>query len=102
MAIKAIGFRVIVKPKEVEEKTESGIVLAVDKGMEERAQVVGTIVHIGDDFADAYRPKVARWGLKEGDKVYYAKYAGKWVEDPQTKEQLLVLNDEDIVAKLED
>lgn len=94
--IKAVGFKCVVKPKEVETKTQSGIVLALDKGMEERAQVVGTIVHIGEDFAGFYNPKSKFWGLSVGDEVFYAKYAGKWVVDPDTKEQLLILNDEDI------
>ena len=100
--IKAIGFRVIVKPKEVEEVTASGIVLPVDKQLEEQAQVLGTIIDIGEDAAVAFKPTTKHWGLKVGDQVYYAKYAGKWIHDPATKEQVLVLNDEDIVAKLEE
>ena len=95
--IKAIGFRVIVRPKPVEEKVGS-IILSIDKGMEERAQVLGTIVDIGEDFAAAYDPKSKFWGLKVGDSVFYAKYAGKWVQDPDSKEELLIMNDEDIVA----
>lgn len=99
--IKAIGFRIVVKPKEVEEVTAGGIVLAVDTQLEEQAQVLGTIIDIGEDVAVAFRPATKHWGLKVGDQVYYAKYAGKWIQDPDTKEQVLVLNDEDIVAKLE-
>ena len=95
--IKAIGFRVIVRPKPVEE-TRNGIILAVDKGMEERAQVLGTVVDIGEDFAASFNPKSPFWGLKEGDQVFYAKYAGKWVTDPDTQEELLIMNDDDIVA----
>ena len=99
--IKAIGFKAIIKPKKVEEVTSGGIVLAVDQKLEEQAQVLGTIIDLGEDFATAYRPKLAQWGLKVGDQVYYAKYAGKWVKDPQTGEELLIVNDEDICAKLE-
>jgi co-chaperonin GroES (HSP10) len=95
--IKAVGFRVIVRPRPVEE-VRNGIILAVDKGMEERAQVLGTIVDIGEDFASAFAPKSPFWGLSVGDNVFYAKYAGKWVTDPDTQEQLLIMNDEDIVA----
>lgn len=98
--IKAIGFKCILRPKEVEKKTASGIVLAVDEGMEARAQVLGTIVDIGEDFAVAYRPKTPHWGLAVGDQVYYAKYAGKWVKDPDTGEELLIVNDEDICGVL--
>lgn len=99
--IKAIGFRVIVKPKKVEEVSAGGIILGIDKQLEEQAQVLGTIIDIGEDVAVAFRPKTPHWGLKVGDEVYYAKYAGKWILDPKTGEQVLVLNDEDIVARVE-
>jgi chaperonin GroES len=94
-----VGHRIIVKPDPVKEKTESGLFLAVDKKMEQNAQVAGTIVSIGPDAWAAFRPSIPFAGLKIGDRVYYAKYAGKWIENPETKENLLVLNDEDIVAK---
>jgi co-chaperonin GroES (HSP10) len=35
-----------------------------------------------------------------GDTVFYAKYAGKWIRDPETDEEFLIVNDEDIVAKV--
>ena len=96
MPIKPVGFKAVVRPEQVEEKTKSGIVLALDKGLEIKAQVLGTLVEIGEDFAVAFHPKTPMWGLKVGDKVFYAKYAGKWVKDPETNEELLIINDEDI------
>lgn len=99
--IKAIGFRALIKPDEVVKKTAGGIYLALDERMELNAQVVGTIVEIGPDFAVAFRPTLPAWGLKPGDKVFYAKYAGKWVKDPETEEEFLFVNDEDIVGKVE-
>lgn len=99
MALKAVAFRVILKVKEVEEKSAGGIVLAVDKKMERNAHIEGTIVDIGPDAWAAYRPSEPFAGLKVGDRVMYAKYSGKWIQDPQTKEEFLVVNDEDIVAK---
>lgn len=95
--VKAIGYKIIIKPDEVLKYSKGGIALAVDAKMEANAQVVGTIVDIGEDFAVAYKPKTPYWGLKVGDKVYYAKYAGKWVGD-----DLLILNDEDICAKIQE
>lgn len=94
-----VGHRIIVKPDPVKEKTESGLFLAVDKKMELNAQVTGTIVAIGPDAWVAFKPSQPHAGLKVGDRVYYAKYAGKWIENKETKENLLVLNDEDVVAK---
>lgn len=102
MPIKAVGYKAIIRPEKVEEKSKGGIVLAVDERMEQRAQVLGTILDLGEDFAVAYRPKTAFWGLKPGDKVYYAKYAGKWVKDPESEEELLIINDEDICAVLKE
>ena len=100
--IKAIGYKAVVKPKKVENMSAGGIALAIDETMEAQAQVLGTIIDLGEDFASAFRPKTAQWGLKVGDQVYYAKYAGKWIKDPTTGEELLIINDEDICAKLED
>lgn len=102
--IEAAGFRVIIKPDAVVKKTQSGILIASDERLERGATDRGIVVNIGPEaflsynraagFAD-YRP----WCLV-GDYVSYAKYAGKNVEDPDTKEHLVVLNDEDIVAIL--
>ena len=96
--IKAIGFKVIIKPKEIKKYSAGGIELALDERMEKRAQDIGTIVQFGEDFAKDYNPTTKYWGLKPGDQVYYAKYAGKWIDDPDTGEELLVLHDEDICA----
>lgn len=100
MTIRAIGYKAIVKPDEVLKYSKGGIALAVDARMEANAQVVGTLVDIGEDFAAAYRPKTPFWGLAVGDRIYYAKYAGKWVLDPTTQEEFLIINDEDVCGKI--
>lgn len=102
MPIKPIAYLVLVRPDEVMETTESGLVLAVDKKMEANAQVSGTIIDIGPDVYTAFKPTLPHAGLKIGDKVFYAKYAGKWIVDKKTREELLMLRDEDIVGKWED
>lgn len=101
MAIKPIAYLALVKPDAVQEVSKGGIILSMDKRSEERAQVTGTIIALGEDFAAAFKPKTPFWGLKPGDKVYFAKYAGKWVQNPDSedpKDQLLFLRDEDIVG----
>ena len=100
MAIRPVAYKAVIKPVEVEERTKSGIVLAIDQGLEIRAQVLGTIVELGEDFAAAYSPKTPFWGLKKGDQIFYAKYAGKWVKDPDTNEELLIINDTDVCGVL--
>ncbi|MDE1868312.1 MAG: hypothetical protein KGI08_11480 [Thaumarchaeota archaeon] len=99
MTLKAIGYKLIVLPETVEKKTKSGIVLAVDEKMEQNAQVVGTIIDIGEDVAAAFKPKTEYWGLRVGDKIWYAKYAGKWIKDEENNREVLVINDEDVCVK---
>ena len=86
MSYRAIGFKCLVLPDPVSQ----------DKLQEQNAQVVGTIIDIGEDFASAYKPKTKYWGLKVGDKIWYAKYAGKWVYDKKNDRHLLVILDEDV------
>ena len=70
------GWRVLVRPKQTEEKTAGGIVLpktTVD--MEQLAQIDGTVVAIGEDcWADPQRFSGA-WA-KVGDTVMFGKYKG--------------------------
>ena len=97
--LEAVAFRVVLKVKEVEEKSKGGIVLAIDKKLERSAFTEGTIVDIGEDAWSAFKTKSEFAGLKIGNRVFYAKYAGKWITDPDSGEEFLVVNDEDIVAK---
>jgi co-chaperonin GroES (HSP10) len=101
MTVKAVGFRIIVKPDEIKKETASGIVLALDERAEKGARITGTIVHIGEIAWAAYKPVSMYAGLQVGDKVFFAKYAGKLIIDPTDKAEYVVLNDEDIVAKYE-
>ena len=94
MTIIPLMHRCLVRPKPVETKTSSGIVLVdVTTKREAAATEEGTVLAIGDtfgkDFGAELMPKV-------GDRVYFAKYAGKFVKDGD--EDLVLLNDEDLVA----
>ena len=104
MALKAVAFRVLLKVKEVQQESDGRhgvkIALAVDAKLERQAYTEGTVVDIGEDAFAAFKPKSEFAGLKVGDRVFYAKYAGKWIDDPETNESFLVVNDEDIVAKV--
>ncbi len=94
--ITAPGFRLIIKPDEVEEKTASGILLALDKKLEKGATDKGTIVSIGPIAWQAFKPYVGDWA-KVGDYIGYARYAGKWVTDTDGIEYL-VIDDQDVVC----
>lgn len=93
-----ILHRVLVKPDEIETTTKGGIVLAVDPKRERLAVERGEIVSLGDTaFLGEFKAEVRP---KPGDKVYYAKYAGKFIKDTDNIDYVL-LNDEDIVAIIE-
>jgi chaperonin GroES len=87
--------RVLVKLKPVEKTTESGIIIPdMTTRKEQAATEEGTIVAIGETFGKDYGATVIP---KVGDKVYFAKYAGKFIKDSDGTD-LVLLNDEDIVA----
>lgn len=96
--IKVPGYRVLVTPDEIQTKTESGIVLeyAGNEKLEKGARITGTVVDIGRECWKQHEGNEP-W-CKVGDKVFWAKYAGKLIVDPYTLKEYIVLNDEDIVA----
>jgi co-chaperonin GroES (HSP10) len=107
---KAVGFRILVRPDPIEEVSKGGIVLALDERLERGAQVTGVVLDVGPEAYRAFNK--AAYGLlywlfpmffyrpwiKVGDHIYYARYAGKRVLTPDTKEELLYLNDEDVAG----
>jgi len=98
--IQPTGHHVLVKPDKVKEKTDGGIYLAPQsREDEQRASTKGILVAIGVsawlEFADG-KP----WA-KVGDSVRYAKYAGVEM-DGKDREKYVLLNDEDILAVLND
>lgn len=96
--LKPLLHRLLVKPDDVETTTSSGIVLALDPKKERQAVEKGTIMDIGDTaFLDFTKERTGIALPNVGDRVYYAKYAGKTVKDLDDTE-LLLLNDEDVLA----
>ena len=88
--IQPVGDRLLIKPDPVETKTESGIVLARNEKIERHQTDKGVILAIGE-FAWGEKP----WA-KVGDYIYYARHAGKFVQDGD--EELLIILDEDVLA----
>jgi chaperonin GroES len=85
--------RVLVKPAPVETKSAGGIILSLNEKREQAAAEEGTVVALGDTFGADYKASVLP---KVGDTVYFARYAGKWIKE--NDEDLVLLNDEDILA----
>jgi len=102
------GHRILVQQEQYEEHDEvfkraraAGIEISKDSNVRYQDGVdVGVIIQVGPtawkDFGEHPWAGV-------GDKVYFAKHAGKKVADPQNKDGLFViLNDEDVVAVIKE
>ena len=87
--------RLLVKPDPIETKTASGIVLAINEKREQAAAECGEVISIGETCFKDYGGSIST--VKVGDKIFYAKYAGKEVKDTDGTEYVL-LNDEDVVG----
>jgi chaperonin GroES len=95
MKLKPLGDRLIVKAIEEEETTATGIVLP-DTAKEKPQK--GKVLAVGDGKIDdsGNRQPI---DVAEGDEVLYSKYGG--TEIKIEGEDLLVLRESDVLAKLE-
>jgi len=100
MRFKPLGHRVLVKTDKIEEKTRGG--LYVPENALERKQaehVYGTVEGIGATAWKAFDDGNP-WA-EVGDRVVFAKYGGFLLRDDNGNE-FRILNDEDLVAKIEE
>jgi chaperonin GroES len=94
MNIKPLGDRVVIKVKEEEETTKSGIVLP---GTAKEKPQEGTIMAVGSgEIVDGKKVELE---VKVGDNVFYSKYAGTEVK--VNEEEYLILRQSDILAIVE-
>ncbi len=96
MKLKPLGDRLIVRAIEEEEKTSSGIVLP-DTAKEKPQK--GKVLAVGDGKIDDSGSRVPL-DVAEGDEVLYSKYGG--TEIKVDGEELLVLRESDVLAKVQD
>ena len=96
--IRPFGVRVLVKPEEVEQKTDGGIYIPETVMEKDKfAVMIGTLVGVGEiaftdpDWLD--KPKV-------GDTIIYDRYSGATVTGKDGEEYKL-MNDDDIGGKYE-
>ena len=95
MKLKPLGDRLIVQAIEEEQTTASGLVLP-DTAKEKPQK--GKIVAIGDGKLDDNGKRIPL-EVKEGDEVLYSKYGG--TEIKIDGEELLVLRESDVLARIE-
>lgn len=101
LKVKSVGHRVIVQPDKVEKVTKGGIILEVNEKREQASAQKGTVVDVGDM---AWKNVAYGWGIegwkpwcKPGDRVFFARYAGKQFRDEDHPDDYyVILNDEDI------
>jgi len=92
--LKVVGDRVLIRPEDLERKSKGGIILNYGdlENAHKMATQKGEIVDIGPEAYSEYKEK---W-VNIGDKVIFAQYAGKFIEDPETEEKYIVINDIDV------
>lgn len=105
------GDRILVRPDEIEEKTDGGIVIPATVADEHmHAQTSGILIAVGPDawhhFVEKGPQGATIRGYSKpfanvGDKVMFAKYGGQevWGKDGV---RYRVLNDEDITAVIDE
>ena len=92
MKIKPLSDRVVVRPKEAEEKTASGIILP--DTAQEKPQM-GEIMAIGPGKVSD-NGALIEMSVKAGDNILYGKYSG--TEITVESEDLLIMRESDILA----
>lgn len=92
MKIKPLSDRVVVRPKEAEEKTASGIILP--DTAQEKPQM-GEIMAIGPGKVSE-NGALIEMSVKAGDNILYGKYSG--TEISVESEDLLIMRESDILA----
>jgi len=89
------GYKLIVKPEEIKQKTEGGIYLPDStRDQEQNAVNRGEVVAIGPSCSIQFDGD----DLAVGDTIVFAKYGGFLVE--RKDGNLRILNDEDVVARV--
>ena len=94
--LRPLGDRVVIQPTAREEMTKSGIVLP-DTAKEKPQK--GKVIAVGDGRWDDEGEKRIPLDVSEGEEVLYSKYGG--TEIVVDGEDLLVLRESDVLAKVE-
>lgn len=92
--IKPLGSRVLIKMKEGEETTKSGIILA--GGSQEKPQIA-EVIEVGP--GKEKDGKVEKMLIKKGDNIIINEYAGTKIK--YQGEDLIIVKQEDILAIVE-
>ena len=99
----AVEIQAVAGPQHEAVATVDELEPPLEEKQEPLATTTGTVVSIGPNAWKAFDPGPdwAPWA-EVGDRVMYAKYGGKVVKDPDTNEEFVVLNDEDIISRIKE
>lgn len=92
--IKPLADRVLIKMKEGEETTKSGIILS--SGSKEKPQIA-EVIEVGPGKKED--GKIEEMYIKKGDNVIVSKYAGTEVKFEG--EEYIIVKQDDILAKID-
>ena len=96
---KPTGWRLLVLPFKMKEKTKGGIIMSdVTIESQQVASQCGLVVALGDQCYDKERYPEGPW-CKKGDWVVFARYAGSRIQIDGGEVRLL--NDDEILATIE-
>ncbi len=103
MTHKPAGFFIHVQRDEVKKQTASGIIIAADEKLEKAAINHGIVKGIGPAAwcAEWLGGGSIRW-CEVGDRICFAKYAGTVYVDEETKEEFLLIRDEDVLMVIKE
>lgn len=95
------GYRIMILPFKIKEKTKGGIVIADSaREREQVATVVGLVLKLGPDaYKDYDKYPNGSW-CGEGDWVVFGRYAGARI--PIEGGEIRLLNDDEVLATIED
>lgn len=100
--IKVVGCRILLRPYKIEEHDSlyarakaAGLEIPEESSKRSQANVdKGEVLQIGPKVNEDYAGDV-----KVGDVIGFAKFGGKFIEDPDKEgEFFLVINDEDVIC----
>lgn len=94
MKLRPLGDRIVLKYQEVEEKTQTGIILP-ESAKEKPQEAIVVAVGTGKDSTG----EKIEMQVKEGDKVIFSKYSGTEVK--LEDEEYIVVSQKDIIAIVE-
>jgi co-chaperonin GroES (HSP10) len=92
MKLEPLGNRIVIKPVVLKEKDKKESEIIIPETADEEQSQYGEVVAIGEG------KKVAKLGLKKGDKVLYKEYGPAEIE--LEGEEYLVSESDDVLAKI--